>query len=214
MIRKIFRGISILILLMPLVALSDTNATDNQTPEKVVSNFQKLPHNVMFCYDDSWNKKSPIEVGAKLGTYFSNELYKLFMWAQCRSSALPIFYADLDRLIFIDIRYGLARPTTRGVIFVDNFRVQKAKYLGADKAKVDFIFDVTDTDLNNIVTTYTLIRENGKWKIDDIAPHGDRPENSEQEPALEHSDSIKTDMLNNYRAADERYKQEQANKTK
>ena len=60
--------------------------------------------------------------------------------------------------------------------------------------------------------TYSLIREDGHWKIDDIAPKGDFVEEGDQEPFLEHSDSIKTDMQNNYRAAEERYQQEQAKK--
>jgi hypothetical protein len=64
----------------------------------------------------------------------------------------------------------------------------------------------------NITPTYTLIRENGHLKIDDIAPKGDYVEGDDQEPFLELSDSIKTDMQNNYRAAEEKYSRDQAAK--
>jgi hypothetical protein len=68
--------------------------------------------------------------------------------------------------------------------------------------------------LKNNNTTYTLIREDGHWKIDDIAPKGDfKPDDEDYDAVLEHSDSIKTDMQNNYRAAEERYQQEQAGKS-
>ena len=67
-----------------------------------------------------------------------------------------------------------------------------------------------DFNRNNTVTVYTLIREDGQWKIDDISPKGDGTEMSES--SLYFSDSIKTDMQNNYNAAMERYKKEQASK--
>lgn len=212
MIHKLVGAIISLILLMPLVALSDDSATDTQTPEKVVVDFQKLPHHELFCEKDDWQEWDRANVGAKFKAALSKQFYKLVMWSQCAEPENPRSTTHYDRNFFWDIRYGLHDPSTRGVIFVDNFRVQKAKYHGPDKAKVEFIFDVPNTHLKNITTTYTLIREDGHWKIDDIAPHGDYEEDSEREPALEHSDSIKTDMQNNYSAAEARYKQEQVKK--
>jgi hypothetical protein len=103
--------------------------------------------------------------------------------------------------------YGGTYPAT-------NVRIQLVKNQGAEKAIVKVLFDLVVYALKNLTTTYTLIREDGHWKIDDIAPKGDcRQGDEDYDAVLEHSDSIKTDMQNNYRAAEERYLQEQAKKT-
>lgn len=193
--------------------LGETISVGNSTPEKLVTAFQEIPDHALACVDETWGGWEALKVGTKFETYFSKEMYKLFMWSQCRSTSMPPFYGDLDNLIFWDIRYGI-RLSAHGeeLNYAKNIRVQAVKFDGENKATVDVKFDVKIRNVKNITTTYTLIREDGQWKIDDIAPHGDKPKNPDQEPALEHSDSIKTDMLNNYRAAEERYKQEQAGK--
>lgn len=91
-----------------------------------------------------------------------------------------------------------------------NIRVQPANFRGPNKAIIKVLYDFGT--LKNIVTIYTLIREDGKWKIDDIVPKGDFKEGSDEEPYLQFSKSIKTEMQNNYRKAEMRYQQEQAKK--
>lgn len=214
MMRKLFGVISGLILLMPLVALGDANVTDKQTPEKVVADFQKLPHHELFCKKNDWYEWDRINVGAKYKAALSKQFYELVMWSQCIVPLNPDSSMDYDRNFYWDIRYGLGNLLLGDpeLNFAKNHRVQVAKLLGGTKAKVDLIFDVPAVGVKNIRTTYTLIREEGKWKIDDIAPHGDYEEDSEREPALEHSDSIKADMQKNYRAAEKRYQDEQTKK--
>jgi hypothetical protein len=97
-------------------------------------------------------------------------------------------------------------------VIAENIRVQKVKLKGADKTIVKVMYDFGS--LKNLVTTYILIREGGLWKIDDIAPKGDfRKDDEDYDAALEHSESIKTDMQNNYNAAEKRYLEEQAKKS-
>jgi len=196
---------------VPAVSLGASQENKVPTSVQVVAAFQKLPDYEMFCEDETLANWEPVKVGAKFEPYLSKELYKLFLWSQCRYPNTPPFYGELHNLIFMDVRFG-SRQGYGGTYPAANIRTQLVKNQGADKAIVKVMFDPVAFPLKNITTTYTLIREEGHWKIDDIAPKGDFVEEGDQEPFLEHSDSIKTDMQNNYRAAEERYQQEQAKK--
>lgn len=216
MIRTLLAMLLSSILLLLSVAWGATTAADSLTPETVVTAFQKLPSYELQCQDESQSGAQPVKVGSKFQFFFNKEFYEIFMWAQCAKPNVPPHYMELRDAIDWDVRYGLGQHLfgDKNTPAIKNIRIHPAKYQGTDTATVDVAFDVMTAHTWSVpFTTYTLIREDGQWKINDIAPHGDTPENSEQEPALEHSDSIKTDMLNNYRAAEERYKQEQTGKS-
>jgi hypothetical protein len=191
---------------------------DSSKPEKVVAAFQKLPPYEMFCQDGTRRSAEPIKVGAKFEPYLSKEFYKLFSWSQCGEPKLPPGYSGMNNIFYWDIRFGIENASMTNS--VKNIRIQPASYQGSDTAIVKVLFDPLPNDLKNITTIYTLIREDGHWKIDDIAPKGVEPVEGEdeevtadQQKLLDSSDSIKTDMQNNYRAAAARYKQEQAGKS-
>jgi hypothetical protein len=208
MIRIFLISMLCSILYVPVVAFG-ASQDDVSTPVQVVAALQKIPHYEIFCEDETWGSTEPIKVGAKFAPYLSKNFYKLFMWSQCVEPEMPPFYVDLSNKFLWDIRFGFENGGREDM--EDNVRVRPAKTKGSDKAIVKVLYDFGT--LKNLVTTYTLIREDGHWKIDDIAPKGDYVEEGEQEPHLEHSDSIKTDMQNNYDAAERRYQQEKAKKS-
>lgn len=183
-------------------------------PMQVAAAFQKIPHYEMFCQTEVWESVEPIKVGEKFKEYLSQKFYRLFQWSQCVEPEIPPHYREREfkGVIYWDFRFGFSYSgmTGENSILAENIRLQKAKLYGTDKATIKVLYDFGT--LKNLVTTYTLIREDGHWKIDDIAPKGDYVEEGDQEPFLEHSDSIKTDMQKNYDAAEARYKLEQAKK--
>lgn len=212
------RALLSILLFTPLIATCASSEFDSSKPEKIITAFQKLPPYEMFCQDETWRSAEPIKVGAKFETYLSKEFYKLFFWSQCGEPKLPPGYSGMNNIFYWDVRFGIenAGLTNR----VKNIRIRPAKYQGSDKAIVNVLFDPLPHELKNITTTYTLIREDGHWKIDDIAPKGVEPVEGEdeevaadQQQLLESSNSIKNDMQNNYRAAEVRYQQEQAKKS-
>lgn len=211
MIRKLMGVMLLCLLAKPLMAENLSITSVVAKPEQVVSSFQELPHNELICEDKTWGDFQPNKVGVKFATYFSNDLYKLFFWTQCgKPKSPPPHYSGLDVPILWDIRFGFPFTALLGEqsVIARNIRVQKAKFQGADKAIVKVLFDF---NRKNTVTIYTLIREDGQWKIDDISPKGDGTEMSES--SLYFSDSIKTDMQKNYRKAEEHYQKEQALKS-
>lgn len=216
MIRMLISGFLCMFLYMPIYAVSSPQESESLNPVQVVNMFQKLPPYEMFCENENRGSAEPIKVGEKFNIYLSNQFYKLFLWSQCGEPEVPPHYKgrEFTGVIYFDIRFGFGLASSgANSAKVKNIRIKPAKFQGSDKATVKLIFDPTNYELNNIVTIYTLIREDGKWKIDDIAPKGDFKEGDENyDAALEHSDSIKTDMQNNYIAAMARYNKEQAQK--
>ena len=188
------------------------NAAEEPRAEQIVSAFQKLPHYELFCKDESWGSAEPIKVGAKFKSYLGQKFNRLFLWSQCVEPDSPPHYSGLDDFIYWDIRFGFGYTGITGEksMLATNIRVQPANFRGPNKAIIKVLYDFGT--LKNIVTIYTLIREDGKWKIDDIVPKGDFKEGSDEEPYLQFSKSIKTEMQNNYRKAEMRYQQEQAKK--
>ena len=213
MINKLIIIILSISLYVPMIALSALNEVDAQSPEQVVASFQKFPYYAMFCKDKKLGREEPIKVGSKFKPYFSNNFYKLFLWIECGQPEIPPRhdgYGQIEgwepqSIRSWDIRFAIAGerevPNAESVL-AENIRVLPTKLQGPDKAIVNVLFDY---DREDTVTIYTLIREAGQWKIDDIAPTC-----AGAEEIIDCSDSIKTDMQNNYNAALARYKKEQA----
>ena len=209
MIRTLQSLLVCIFFYVPFAAASELQEADVTSLEQVVSAFQKLPHYELFCEDKTWGSAEPIKVGAKFEQFLTKEFYRLFLWTECGQPKIPADLVDLEGATTWDIRFGFGYSGVQNEqsVIAENIRVQKARLQGSDKAAVKVLYDFGT--LKDNVTTYTVIREDGQWKIDDIAPEGYA---SEMEELLESSKSIKTDMQNNYRAAEKRYKQEQAKK--
>lgn len=213
--HKMYKKILIFLLFSLVWVLPVTShmayAADTTSPEQVVAEFQKFPHNEMFCLDKSWNagaKMSVIERNLK--TYLSKDLYKLFLWSECVEPEVPPHYGGLYNALYFDIRFSIPLSDLRleKKYLAKDIRVNIIKQNGVDKAVVGVYYNYDGTKM---FTRYTLIQEEGQWKIDDIAPQANYVKGSEVE-SYEHSDSIKTEMQENYNAAMARYKEEQAKK--
>lgn len=204
--KRMFFGVLICSFLYePFVVASAVQETYAQNPGQAVAAFQKLPSYEVDCRDETMGSTEPIKVGSKFENYLSKAFYKLFLWSQCVEPEIPPQNFD-NGAISWDFRFGF--HDSGGSDKVTNIHLNTTKFQGSDKATIKLLFDIGY--LNNITTTYTLIREDGHWKIDDIAPKGDEPNEYNGDTALEHSDSIKADMQTNYNAAMKRYQQEQA----
>ena len=212
MIRILLSALLCLFMYVPITTLGATQETKVTTPIQVVAAFQKIPHYEMFCADNTRRSTAPIKIGKEFDSFLSKDLLKLFMWEECDVPKTPPHDESSYSGITWDIRFGISSAAIgEESVIAENIRVQPAKPQAPDKTTVKVLYDFGT--LKNLTTTYTLIREDGHWKVDDIAPKGDYVEDGDQEPYLAHSDSIKTDMQNNYRAAEERYQQEQAKKS-
>jgi hypothetical protein len=208
MTRIFLSALCYLLLYVPATTIGASLETVAQPPVQVVAAFQQIPHYEMFCADETRRSTAPIKIAKKFESLFSRELLKLFLWEECGVPETPPHDESSYSGITWDIRFGISSAAIgEDSVIAENIRPQKAKLYGADKATVKILYDFGT--LKNLVTTYTLIREDGHWKIDDLAPKGYA---TEMEELLHSSDSIKTDMQNNYRAAEERYKREQSKK--
>jgi hypothetical protein len=191
------------------MAESLSNVIEIKNPEKIVGVFQKIPHYELFCEDNTWGGTEPIKVGTKFQPLLSKDFYKLFVWSQCGQSRTPPRYDDLENIFLWDVRFGFSYSgiLNEQSVITRNIRVQKPIFQGKNKVTVKVLFDF---NVKNTVTIYSLISEDGQWKIDDISPKGDGEGDSEngRESSINFSDSIKTDMQNNYNAAMERYNKE------
>lgn len=207
-------AVVMMVVVVLLVVAPSTNAADRLSPEQLVAEFQKVPHYEMFCNDESRGRSEPVKVGEKFKVYLSREFYRLFLWSQCGQPEVPSHRRDEMDYFDYDIRNNM--PPGNPLDDLNSFRIKLADHKQKDKAIVNVNFKFGSTKM---FTSYTLIREDGQWKIDDIAPQADyikNPKNEKEEyandGALDHSDSIKADMQGFYRAAEKRYQEEQAKK--
>jgi hypothetical protein len=206
--KKILIIITMMILGLAITS-NNVSGANNLTPEQVVAEFQKLPHEELFCQDKSWIGDESIRVSEKFKKYFSNKFFSLYMWAECYKPSTPPHYSEMDNYFDFDIRYSMPGSDIRleNVFLAKNIQVKKIKNNLANKAFIEVKYSYQTTGTTN----YTLIREDGQWKIDDIAPRSNYVKGSGEE-YYGISDSIKADMQKNYNAAMERYNKEQAKK--
>ena len=209
-----------------LCLLSATSEADKATfasgPEQVVAEFQKLPHYEMFCKDERWKGVVPTKFDEEYQSYFSKVFYKLFFWSSCGQPKVPPRYAFMENDFSYDIRFGIpfvgGAPSDLGQIVVaENIKITtiKSNNPAQSTVRVDFTYKGI-----KMSTRYTLIKEDGQWKIDDISPRSNfvgareasDPDGNEIAEYSFSSDSIKAEMQKNYNAATARYNKEQAQK--
>ena len=216
---KILKVVAMLMIGGFAVSSFMAEASSAPTPEQVVTPFQKLPHYEMSCQDESKEHAKPSKISEELVSYFSKEYLRLFLWSQCFAPEIPPHYSysergDEEGFLNYDIRFGTDSYWDEDAAnsYIENIRVQKAQFTGADKATIKVLYGNHKPDM---YATYTLIREDGQWKIDDIAPQGDYDANDEyqEDTALAHSDSTKADMQTSYGKANARYQKEKPSQT-
>ena len=214
--------ISLLTVFMILLsATSDADMVNiTPSPEQVIANFQKLPHYEMFCKDERWRGVVPAKFDDEYQSYFSNGFYKLFFWSACGQPKIPPRYAFMENNFSYDIRFSIPYQDLyrrKTVNFAENIQIKTISNTRTDQSIIGVGFTYDGTKMS---TRYTLIREDGQWKIDDIAPRstfvGKReasdPDGNEITEYSFSSDSIKAEMQKNYNAAMARYNKEQAQK--
>ena len=169
-----------------------------------VQAFQRMPPQEVFCSVENWETGEngvPEILMPKFDKLFGKEMLRLFVWANCRKPKFP-HMLETERSFFWDFRYGTPGKSSEGDIV--NIRVLPAKQIKDGRARVTVLYDWGTK--KNLMTLYTLIREDGQWKIDDIALKG---YSTEMEEYLPSSKSLKTELQAAYKRAEEKYLKDQ-----
>lgn len=196
-------------------AESSRNVADLAAAQALIKAFNALPNHLVFCAQPDfesidYNKLKPI-----LQPFFSAEFTKVFVWAHC--SAENRRYDPPGKYLW-DFRYGLSMTESN---YGDEIRVKNVKVLPAialprNRAQVKVTYNFYQADDEKLITTYTLIVEDGTWKIDDIALKGFvlNKGTDAEEVVLPVSKSLKKELLADFEEAEIKYKQDQAAKSK
>ena len=175
----------------------------------VVENFQKVPAHFLLCSDDRWEVNPEISI-PKIRQFLGGEMLRLFSWIQCGEPPQPSPLKK-ERSYYWDFRNGLPQAeSSYSKSRVKNLRVTQGKILSRNRAVIKAIFNFYLIEDKEMSTTYTLIREDNKWKIDDIALKG---YSTEMEEILPGSKSLKTELQAAYKRAEAKYQKDQQNKT-
>ena len=172
-------------------------ASPSLVPEKrIVEEFQKIPEHWPICSDANWEvDDTPGGVTRGMQRYLSTEMMRLFKWIQCDDPQHLNAIAQ-ERNFSWDFRYG----TPRGKGALDSIkiiRIQPPKSVAPNRSIV--VVNYENGSDKNLWTRYTLIRENGEWKIDDIALKG---YSTEMEEILPSSKSLKIELQAAYKRAE------------
>ena len=175
--------------------------------------FNALPSYVVFCSQSNFDLGDFNELKPILQPFFSVEFFKLFVWARCY---LPNRTTEPDGYHW-DFRYGIDMVDSQSSKNkIKNLKIFPATLLSGNRASVKTIYNFYKAEDKPLITTYTLIYEEGVWKIDDIALKGFvlNKGTAEEEAVLPASKSLKADLKAAYEEAEIKYKQDQANKSK
>jgi predicted DNA-binding antitoxin AbrB/MazE fold protein len=204
--KYVFLMMALLLSTFPVFSAEYVANNGVVSPDGIVREFQRIPHYEMFCLDSTWkNGLQPTTVGKKVRPYLSKELYKLFMWAQCMEPKMPPQYPDIDAPITREIRFGFTASGLQGAKGVDakNIRVQVISALKKEKVVIKVLYD--DGVLKNLTANYTVILEEGQWKIDDISLKG---YSTRMEEIIPSSKSLKAEIRTSYKLAEKKCKQD------
>ena len=163
----------------------------------VVENFQKVPAHFLLYSDDRWEVNPEISI-PRIRQFLGGEMLRLFSWIQCGEPPQPSPLKK-ERSYYWDFRNGLSQTeSSYSKSRVKNLRVSQGKILSRNRAVIKAIFNFYLVEDKEMSTTYTLIREDNKWKIDDIALKG---YSTEAEEILPSSKSLKTELQAAYKRA-------------
>jgi len=191
-------------------------AQDNlKTARALVEEFQTLPKQDLFCAEQDWTRDTRSSENSmllkrmipKYKHFFSKEFYRLFMWVQCYVPETPpqitrglYKYNISPEGYYRDFRFGTQADEDNPT---DTIRVLPPRSVEADRMTVRVTYAW------QLWTDYTLVREDGAWKIDDMAPKAVR---TEMETLHWGSKSLKRDLQIVYRLSEEQYRKEQSSK--
>jgi len=216
MIRRVLFFVSILLTTLAAHAAPLT-PIDLAEARSLVEQFQAVPAEHMFCSARSergfrWERGGDSErVLPELSRYFSSEMQRLFAWALCDIPKLPE-PTMAERSFNWDFRYGLSETeSTSQPSRAENVKILTPHGQKDSKIIVRVLFNFYLTENTSLQTTYTLIKENGQWKIDDIALKGYQ---TEEEEILPGSKSLKTELQAAYKRAEAKCGREPACKAK
>ena len=125
------------------------------------------------------------------------------MWIQCVTPK-HIETIAREKSYYFDFRYGT--QAMGGSDGVKHIRIGASRPAEKGRVTVRVLWDYGT--LKNVWTNYTLVNENGDWKIDDIAPQGYTTGGAEPEILLRGSKSLKKELGEAYRRAETKYRQE------
>lgn len=174
------------------------------SPEQLVREFQRQTHAEMDCRGSDGARK-PQLVGPKMAGSLSHDFYKVFMRVQCdmRLSLLSNLH-DLRVALPWDMRFGFTFGMMGGSelksVLATNIRAKTLRSPTDGKALVKVLYD--GLGFKDLTATYTVIREDGQWKIDDIAVKGYTTGGGEPEVLVYGSKSIKAEMQATYQRAE------------
>ena len=202
------RYLLVLILIaVPLFGYGKYVVAGNSVEETriVVEKFQKIPAHILFCFHDKWDNDTASTMPV-MQSFLSNKMLRLFAWIQCET---PSYLRPLDRerSYYWDFRYGT--KAQGGSDNVKNIRIQPAQVRSGGRIMIQVLWD--DGDIKDTWARYTLIHENGEWKIDDIALKGYK---TEMEEFLPSTKSLKTELQATYKRAEAKCLQDPKCKTK
>ena len=213
MIRKI-------ILAMLLVGISISSQAELtqkggelKDAQVLIQAFNALPNHVLFCSQPDFEAIDFDKLRPNLQPFFSTAFSKLFAWAHCEDAKPPRKSVSY----YWDFRNGLSRSESNygDEIRVKNVKVLPATLLSGNRASVKTTYNFYMAGKTTLLTTYTLIFENGTWKIDDIALKGFvlNKGTEAEETVLPVSKSLKTELKADYDEAEQKYIQDKAGKT-
>ena len=208
---------AIILLITFSVKAASLGPDDIAEAKKQVDQLHQVSAEHMFCSARGerglrWERGGdPAQVLPEMSQYLSNEMLRLFAWAMCGKPEHPKLEL-YDKAYNWDFRYGLSETeSTSQPSRVKNLKIYtpKAQNPRLILAKVSFNFYLADDATLN--TAYTLIREDGLWKIDDIALKG---YSSNVEEILPGSRSLKTELQAAYKRGEAKCLQDPKCKTK
>ncbi len=201
------RLLALMLTMSAVLSYSTNTAADDTTKEArfVVERFQKVPANILFCDHDRWDADPELALPIMRG-FLSNEMLHLYSWIQC-SEPSYIRPLDKERYFRWDFRYGT--QAQGGSDYVKNIRIRPTQAAPGKQVQVQVLWD--NGDIKNTWARYTLIREDGQWRIDDIALKG---YSSNVEEYLPGTKSLKTELQAAYKRAEAKCLQEPKCKTK
>lgn len=179
---------------------SSISSQDVEAARRLVQKFQQVPARHMFCSETRMESADAPEVILPQITHFlSQELLKFFAWIQCEQPGQPKPLKN-DNSYRWDFRYGLSITASNDYeSHINNLRVQTGQIQANKSIRVKVVFNSDVVGDIPLYTIYTLIRENGEWKIDDIALKG---YSTEMEEILPGSKSLKTEFQAAYKRAE------------
>lgn len=206
MIRKVlFAFLSLMVI--PISFAASITSNDIEDAKKLVEQFQKVPAEHMFCSarGDRGERWEPGGDGEKvlpeMARYFSVEMSRLFAWIHCGSPEYPRPSRQESVSFYWDFRYGVseaeAGDSPRSA--TKNIRVLAPLDWKGQRITIKVLFNYYQIPQTDLYAVYTLIKENGYWKIDDISLKGFTTEIVEILPSTK---SLKNDIKTSYKRAE------------